>query len=67
MKRLDPFFIIELPNGKKLLYRCNATYWTEMSDIIKYFKEEYGDETILRHITKRDAKKYMRGKYNVNN
>ena len=67
MKKLDPFFIIELPNGKTLLYRCNATHWAEMTDIVKYFKDEYGDEIILRHIPRRYAKKYMRGKYNVNN
>lgn len=63
LKKLDPFFLIVLPNGKKLLYRCTAKYWTDMADIIQYFKEEYGDELIIRHITKHDAKKYMRGKY----
>lgn len=66
LKKLDPFFIIELPNGKNLLYRCNATFWAEMIDVVKYFKDEYGDEIILRHISRREAKKYMRGKYNVN-
>ena len=66
MKKLDPYFIIELPNGKQLLYRCEATRWEEMIDIVKYFKEECEADILMRHITKREAKKYIRGKYNVN-
>ena len=66
LKKLDPFFLILLPNGKKFLYRCNAKYWTDMVDIIEYFKEECGDDLTIRHITKREARKYIRGKYNVN-
>ena len=61
-KHSSPFFIIKLPNGKLLLYRCNVTYWYEMADIVKYFKDEYGDNTTIIAVTKRDARKFMRGK-----
>mgnify|MGYP003296292093 CR=1 FL=1 len=65
-KHTSPFFIIRLPNNKLLLYRCEATYWYEMTDIVKYFKDEYGDTTTLIAVTKRDARKFMRGKFNAN-
>lgn len=61
-KHTSPFFIIKLPNGKLLLYRQEATYWYEMADVVKYFKEEYGDTTTCIVISKRDAKKFMKGK-----
>lgn len=66
MKKLDPYFIIELSNSKQLLYRSGATRWEEMMDVVKYFKEEYGADILMRHVTKREAKKYMRGKYSAN-
>jgi hypothetical protein len=62
LKKLDPYFVIKLPNGKQLLYRCGATRWEEMIDVVKYFKEEYGADICIAHIHKREAKKYMRGK-----
>lgn len=61
MKKLDPYFIIKLPNGKQLLYRCEAKLWVDMIDIVKYFKDEYGDETFITNISKREAKKYLKG------
>lgn len=62
MKKLDPYFIIKLPNGKQLLYRCDAKRWDEMIDVVKYFKDEYNADTYIIHIHKRDAKKYLKGK-----
>lgn len=62
-KRTGPFFVIKLPNNKLLLYRCEATYWYEMADVVKYFKDEYGDITTVIAITKRDARKFMKGKF----
>lgn len=62
-KRNSPFFIIKLPNSKLLLYRQEATYWYELADVVKYIKEEYGDTTTCIAVTKRDARKFMKGKF----
>ena len=62
LKKLDPYFIINLPNGKKLLFRSGATRWVEMIDVVKYFKDEYDADITLAHVDKRTAKKYFKGK-----
>ena len=60
-KKPDPYFVTKLPNGKQLLYRCEARRWEELIDIVKYFKDEYGAETLITNISKREAKKYLKG------
>ena len=62
MKKLDPYFLINLPNGKKLLFRSNATCWAQMIDVVKYFKDEYDTDITIEHIEKKTAKKYFKGK-----
>jgi hypothetical protein len=61
LRKLSPFFIIKFPNGKRLLYRSEVIYWAELVDVVKYFKDEYGDETTVTRVTKRDAKKFLKG------
>lgn len=62
LKKLDPYFIITLPNGKKFLFRSNATRWVEMIDVVKYFKDEYDEDITIGQVDKRTAKKYFKGK-----
>lgn len=42
------FFIIVLPNGEELLYRCDG--WTGMTHIVPYIAGEYADDCMLRPV-----------------
>ena len=52
------FFIIKLPNGEEMLIKCRG--WAGVTDYVKYFKDEYDENTLLVSISKREARKFVR-------
>lgn len=60
------YFIIKFPNGVEALIRCKG--WAGVNDYVKYFKDEYDENTLLVSISKREARKFVRNGvlFNVN-
>ena len=56
-------FVIKLPNGTEMLISTNSG-WASLIDVVKYFKEEHGDNIVIRPVSFLYAFKFsIGGKY----
>ena len=65
MKKSKKFkhFVIKFPNGTEALISTNNG-WVSLIDVVKYFKEEHGDNIIIRPVSFMYAFKFaIGGKY----
>lgn len=53
------YFIIKFPNGAEALIKC-PNGWIGLDNYIKYFKDEYDDNTVAIAISKWEARKFAR-------
>jgi hypothetical protein len=56
------YFILKFPNGAESLLR-SSNGWAGLTDYVKYFKDEYGDNIMFVAISKSEAFRFfLKGK-----